>query len=298
MGQVASKHGTECQGQVHGGKKKAGGARVGTNVDEVQRHDFDESTYAGEGDEVADAQRKELPCAHCAYCKHFCQKAERDPATNYVFVIDEINRANIAKVFGELITLLEDDKRIEPSGEDANAGLRVRPPYSKTSFGIPNNLYVIGTMNTADRSIALLDVALRRRFAFMEMMPDASILDRQRVSGINLSSLLTALNETVTLLQDKDHQIGHSYFVNIKTLDELHFVWYHRIIPLLEEYFYNDGERLLAVLGPCFVKQVELHGRERLNSGYLQGNQNAYNIQRLQGEEFAAALRPLSEART
>lgn len=179
--------------------------------------------------------------------------AEKDPDNKYLLIIDEINRANIAKVFGELITLIEDDKR---SGQQ-NA-LEAILPYSEERFSVPPNLYILGTMNTADRSIALLDLALRRRFTFVELMPNPSLL--RTVSDVNLSTLLTRLNQRVTALLDRDHQIGHSYLMGIESTDELRFAWYHRIVPLLQEYFYNDGERLKAVLGARFVSEQKPDG--------------------------------------
>jgi len=176
----------------------------------------------------------------------------------YVLIIDEINRGNVSRIFGELITLLESDKRREAANE-----LSVRLPYSKRPFTVPPNLYVIGTMNTADRSIALLDVALRRRFEFEEMMPNVEVI-RERFSATpaaNTGTTLSAeqvdlicyvfeiLNRRITVLLDRDHQIGHSYFLEATSIDRLHHVLYRRVFPLLQEYFYNDREKLRRLLG-------------------------------------------------
>ena len=187
--------------------------------------------------------------------KEISERARHDPENNYVLVIDEINRGNIAKIFGELITLIEDDKRSEANKK----GLSVKLPYSKTEFSVPSNLYILGTMNTADRSIALLDIALRRRFTFLEIMPDYSIIEFN-VGGVNIDSLLEGLNITVSALIDRDHQIGHSYFCDLADLEEdlakdkLYFIWYKKIIPLLQEYFYNDWEQLKLILGDFVVE--------------------------------------------
>lgn len=178
------------------------------------------------------------------------QVAKVEP-DNYVLVIDEINRANISKVLGELISLLEPDKRLGAKEE-----LRVRLPYSQKEFGVPKNLYVIGTMNTADRSIALLDTALRRRFEFREMCPDYSVLDGaggglipDGVGGqINLRYLLMAINDRLEFLLGRDQRIGHAYLTNILTLDELNRTFIQQIIPLLQEYFYEDWAGIAKIL--------------------------------------------------
>ena len=166
---------------------------------------------------------------------------------NYVFIIDEINRGNISKIFGELITLIEPTKRL---GQEE--GTNVRLPYSKKPFGVPDNVYLIGTMNTADRSIATIDTALRRRFQFKEMQPNPNILDGVIVDGVSIKDMLIRMNKKISVLYDREHTIGHAYFIPLKKnadIETLAAIFKNNIIPLLQEYFYDDYEKIRMVLG-------------------------------------------------
>ena len=168
----------------------------------------------------------------------------------HVLIIDEINRGNVSAIFGELITLLEEDKR---KGNPEH--IEVVLPYSGNKFSVPNNVYIIGTMNTADRSVEALDTALRRRFSFVEMQPDPNELSE--VEGVDLSKFLEAINKRIEVLIDKDHQIGHSYFIGIQNIVDLQRTFKDKIIPLLEEYFYGDFGKIGLVLGGEFIKLAE-----------------------------------------
>ncbi len=171
---------------------------------------------------------------------------------NHVLIIDEINRGNVSAIFGELITLLEEDKR-----KGNSEHIEVKLPYSGDNFSVPNNVYIIGTMNTADRSVEALDTALRRRFSFVEMQPNPNHEDLSEVGDVKLKKLLKTINERIEVLIDKDHQIGHSYFIGIQGLEDLKRTFKDKIIPLLEEYFYGDFGKIGLVLGEKFIEQTK-----------------------------------------
>ncbi|MEX2445187.1 MAG: AAA family ATPase [Alkalispirochaeta sp.] len=185
-----------------------------------------------------------------------CDLAATDPENPYVLVVDEISRGNAARVFGELITLIEDDKR---SG--APNQLATTLPYSGRRFSVPANVYIVGTMNTADRSVEALDTAFRRRFSFVEMLPRPELLSLADTADvdIDLGSILAAMNWRIEKLIDRDHQIGHAYFMRIASADDplqaIREVFVDRVIPLLREYFYSDQAKIGLVLGKRFVVQ-------------------------------------------
>lgn len=196
---------------------------------------------------------------------------------NYVLIIDEINRGNIAKIFGELITLIEPSKRIGSKEDETTVTL----PYSKEEFGVPDNLYIIGTMNTADRSIALLDTALRRRFRFIEMMPDSKHVS-DNIDGVDCKKLLDAMNNRIRFLLDREHQIGHTYFLDVKRVtgkESLEAIFKNQIIPLLQEYFYDNWEKIDLVLN-CngFVHEIPFESDLFKNSDLIDEERKIYEL--------------------
>jgi len=197
----------------------------------------------------------------------------------YVLIIDEINRGNTSRIFGELITLIESTKR---AGQDE--AMDVILPYSQERFTVPDNLYIIGTMNTADRSLALIDTALRRRFDFIEMMPKPSLIkDNDKnpivIEGIDIQQMLTTINNRIEALYDREHTIGHAFFMKLKddpTLPKLAYIFKNNILPLLEEYFFEDWDKIIKVLGNSGIyteKNVNLgQGFENTGKNYQRNN--------------------------
>lgn len=212
---------------------------------------------------------------------------------NYVFIIDEINRGNVSQIFGELITLIEDDKRL---GNDE--ALEITLPYSREKFGVPNNLYIIGTMNTADRSVESLDTALRRRFSFQEMLPNPEILKKDskskgEIEGIDLVKLLSSINERIEVLVDRDHTIGHAFFMSAVTWEDLRSVFADKIIPLLQEYFYGNYGKMELVIGPLFFEKKDASKITFAvkTDEFLEGSvYQIKNIQEMQKDEFLSAI--------
>ncbi|WP_298219729.1 AAA family ATPase [Halothiobacillus sp.] len=195
--------------------------------------------------------------------QHFESNSDRytEVSNTRVLIIDEINRGNISRIFGELITLIEPTKR-----KGASDALEAVLPYSKDAFSVPSNVYLVGTMNTADRSLSGLDIALRRRFVFKEMPPRPELLDSVEVEGLQIGQMLRSMNDRIEVLLDRDHCLGHAYFIPLidePTLEKLTFVFRQQIIPLLQEYFFEDWERIQWVLNDhrkpsaySFVRQI------------------------------------------
>jgi len=209
--------------------------------------------------------------------KQIAEAAKEEMDKPFVLIIDEINRGNIAKIFGDLITLIEDSRRLGTDDET-----KVMLPYSKDSFGVPKNLYLIGTMNTADRSIQLLDTALRRRFDFIEMMPKPELIS-DNVEGVNCKRMLEEMNKRITALLDREHQIGHTYLLDIDTMEKLSYAFQNKIFPLLQEYFFDDWAKIRAVLGGnSFVVEQSAAGVLRENE---QVDEDRTIYERLPGDD-------------
>ncbi|MGH1335311.1 MAG: McrB family protein [Aureispira sp.] len=185
--------------------------------------------------------------------KRLAKQAQLQPELPFVLIIDELNRGNVANIFGELITLLEEDKRL-----NAPNALQVQLPYSKENFALPPNLYVLATMNSSDRSIEQLDLALRRRFSFLELVPRPDLL-AQNVEGIDLQALLKSINQRIAILLDRQHLIGHAYLMQVYSLEDLQQVFQTQLLPLLLEYFYGDLGKLGLVLGRDFLTTKAVH---------------------------------------
>lgn len=190
--------------------------------------------------------------------KAFCKKAKKS-IEPYVFIIDEINRGNISRIFGELITLIEESKRKGQADERSTI-----LPYSHEKFCVPSNVYILGTMNTADRSIALLDTALRRRFSFVEMPPEPEVLEKigaDKIDGIDIKKMLEVMNKRIEILYDRDHVIGHAYFCGLTgenaTFEAFVRIFKKSVFPLLQEYFFDDYEKIKMVLGGQFIQEVK-----------------------------------------
>jgi 5-methylcytosine-specific restriction endonuclease McrBC GTP-binding regulatory subunit McrB len=180
--------------------------------------------------------------------KEICLQAKDNPTKRYAIFIDEINRGNVASIFGELITLIEEDKRLGGPNQ-----LTATLPYSREAFGVPSNLYIIGTMNTADRSVEALDTALRRRFTFEEMRPEADKITQPSNLDVDLHKLFQTINSRIEQLLDRDHCIGHYYLMGVSDLVDLRGAFANKIIPLLREYFYGNPAKVGMVLGERFV---------------------------------------------
>ena len=181
--------------------------------------------------------------------KRLCSKAKENNNKRYVLIIDEINRGNISAIFGELITLIEDDKRL-----DEDETLEIVLPYSKKKFGVPNNIYIIGTMNTADRSVEALDTALRRRFSFQEMLPKHKLLKPIKFKDyeISLSVILEIVNKRIEVLIDRDHLLGHASLMKVTNLSGLRTVFRDKFLPQLQEYFFGNYEKIAMIIGEDF----------------------------------------------
>ncbi|TBV25684.1 hypothetical protein DMZ43_12165 [Meridianimaribacter sp. CL38] len=223
--------------------------------------------------------------------KEICKDAALDPNNRYAIFIDEINRGNVSAIFGELITLIEKDKRRGAINE-----ISIELPYSKKKFSVPSNLDIYGTMNTADRSVEALDTALRRRFEFKEMMPNVDVIEGLEVEEVLLSEVLETINKRIELLVDRDHTIGHSYFVNANTKEKLAHAFNNKIVPLLQEYFYGDYGKIGLVLGKGFVETIKNDKITFADFGYENSEDfkiPSYNLKIIDSENIIDALHQL-----
>ena len=267
----------ECAEQVEQAKKWKAGPGGSSEERPLERHEFVAFHQAYSYEDFVEGIRPDLAqeqeTGEIGYrvedgaFKRICHKAKDDPDQQYAIFIDEINRGNIAKIFGELITLVEEDKRATYNDTgDLRSGMELTLPYSRKKFSVPRNLDIYGTMNTADRSVALLDTALRRRFEFEELMPDASVINGSRGDGyiedgdggsISLRKLLEAMNRRIRFLLNRDMMLGHAYFFDVRDFSGLKRVLFNKIIPLLQEYFYEDWHKIQLVfrdVGPAGKK--------------------------------------------
>ena len=214
----------------------------------------------------------------------------KNKANKFVLIIDEINRGNIAGIFGDMITLIEEDKR-----ESNPEALKLILPYSKTYFCVPPNLHIIGTMNTAYRSVESLDAGLRRRFTFVEQKPNPEVLNQAPISGVDLKRMLTKINQRITILLDEDHVIGHSYFLEVNNYAALKSVFANKILPLLQEYFYGDFWKIGLVLGKEFLEERKFSSGDFANFDYEYMHEltdkKAYQIRKVEELEASAFIR-------
>lgn len=198
------------------------------------------------------------------FCKAAMRDKEQGNNNNFLFVIDEFNRGNISKILGELITLIEVNKRISYIDGEWK-GMQVTLPYSGEKFGVPDNVYILATMNTADRSLATIDTAIRRRFDFVEMMPDSEVVRKNigedgAIGDIDIAGIMNAMNQRIQYLYDRDHMLGHALFLNIESLEDLQYRFENKIIPLLQEYFFDDYQKIKAILNDVdgiYIKQKQ-----------------------------------------